>query len=197
MFLIAVIFFSVYLNRFAIKNRHERKLFEMSMSRRLVKFLMARIEIMYANSLQKETQKQHEDLAGLRDVNATINIYLYLMYNIPVTAVQMLVFLIIMYSIQTLQSGEFSYATFTGMMSIIGFLMPMVINYTSKMKDFTKDFIHIEKLREIVDDAPRINNYDTGKEFVFKKGDIVFEKVTFSYDTKSMIVQDLDLTIAG
>lgn len=89
------------------------------MSRRLVRFLMSRIEVLHSDTIEKEVTTQLEDIWNLNRVNKHLNYYLHLMYNIPIIAVQLLVFLIILYTIKTLKDGTFSYATFTGMMAVI------------------------------------------------------------------------------
>jgi len=119
------------------------------------------------------------------------------MYNIPVAAVQALVFLIVLYSIQSLQTDTFSYAVFAGMMAIVWFLTQLVINVTSNFKDLTKDFFHVEKLREAIDEAPKMKNYDCGEQFQFSRGDIVLKNVNFAYQDGTSVFHNFSLEIIG
>jgi len=81
--------------------------------------LMSRLEILQSNQVEKETAQQIADYEYLNVLNKNVNTPLHLMYNIPVAAVQALVFLIVLYSIQSLQTDTFSYAVFAGMMAIV------------------------------------------------------------------------------
>lgn len=77
----------------------------------------------------------------------------------------------------------------------------------------TANFTHIEKLRDLLDHTPTIRGYDEGETFVHRRGEIVFSRVSFGYESSedddnesgesgeptapSSILSDFDLRIAG
>jgi len=72
-----------------------------------------------------------------------------------------------------------------------------VINVTSNFKDLTKDFFHVEKLREAIDEAPKMKNYDCGEQFQFSRGDIVLKNVNFAYQDGTSVFHNFSLEIIG
>jgi len=45
----------------------------------------------------------------------------------------------------------------------------MLLPYIDVIKDFSKEFMHIEKLWEFMDKTPQIEGYDRGNEFKIRK----------------------------
>ncbi len=44
----------------------------------------------------------------------------------------------------------------------------MLLPYIDFIKDFSKDFVHIEKLWDFMDNTPNMQGYDTGDVFAFQ-----------------------------
>jgi len=59
---------------------------------------------------------------------------------------------------------------------------------------FNSRIIYVEKLRETFDDAPLIQWYDEGKDFLYKRWDIVLDTITYDYG-KWEVLKDFSLHI--
>jgi len=78
-------------------------------------------------------------------------------------------------------------------------LMKKAINNSVDIyKNFTKEFVDIEKLWELYDTTPKITGYDTGKDFSYKTGNIELKNIDFSYsDAKEKVFDNFSLQIEG
>lgn len=61
-------------------------------------------------------------------------------------------------------------------------MISMIIYMNSKLKDATKDFVHIERLWEQIDNAPIMENFDQGEVFNYKNATIDIKNLTFTYN---------------
>jgi hypothetical protein len=57
-----------------------------------------------------------------------------------------------------------------------------MIEITAKFKDISRNIVDIEKLREYLEDAPQMTNYDTGEIFIYKNGAIDIKNLAFTYN---------------
>ena len=73
----------------------------------------------------------------------------------------------------------------------------MLLPYIDVIKDFSKEFVHIEKLWYFIDNTPKIVGYDTGKNFDFKKGNFEIKDLNFSYSNSTEVLTNFSLNIKG
>ena len=83
-------------------------------------------------------------------------------------------------------------------LSLVWILSNQINAWVQDLNDYITDFysriIYVEKLRETFDDAPLIQWYDTGKEFVYKNGNISLDNITYDYG-KWEVLKDFSLII--
>ncbi|MEI8253286.1 MAG: hypothetical protein WCG25_06175 [bacterium] len=56
--------------------------------------------------------------------------------------------------------------------------------------------VHVEKLQETFESIPLMKNNKNAKDFIYKKGNIILQKIYFSYD-KNHVLQNFNLNIQG
>lgn len=78
------------MNYQAQRKRGNRKSIEMNMTRRFIRFLMARLEIIQSNRIQHEINQQTKDSQTLGTMNFQVNKYLNLMYQTPIMIIHLL-----------------------------------------------------------------------------------------------------------
>lgn len=186
---------SVRINEKALITRHPRKEIRISMSKRFIRFLHARIEIFSSWKGDHEINNQLHDIDQEGVINTKLNNYLFLMYNIPIFFVQLLTLCSIIYAIEGITSWNFSYAIFTGLVTIIWFMGTLMIELTTKFKDISRNIVDIEKLREYLDDSPVVHNYDNGGQFLYKQWTITLNEITFGYTELSKVFEKFSLII--
>lgn len=85
------------------------------------------------------------------------------------------------------------------LLAMIWLLSNQIQRSTRELNNFISDFysriIYVEKLREMFDDAPMIQWYDEGKEFIYKKWDVVLDKIRYDYG-KWEVFNDFSLKIS-
>jgi ABC-type multidrug transport system fused ATPase/permease subunit len=83
-------------------------------------------------------------------------------------------------------------------LSLVWILSNQINAWVQELNEYITDFyskiIYVEKLRETFDDVPMIQWYETGKEFIYKRGDIVLDTITYDYG-KGEVLKDFSLTI--
>lgn len=158
---------------------------------------MARLEIIQSNRIQHEINQQTKDSQTLGTMNFQVNKYLNLMYQTPIMIIHLLAAWIGRYAYTWLQSGSFQYATFTWLISVVGYMISMIIYMNSKLKDATKDFVHIERLWEQIDNAPIMENFDQGEVFNYKNATIDIKNLTFTYNEWSKVFDNFSLSLQG
>lgn len=86
-----------------------------------------------------------------------------------------------------------------GQVAISAGLMAALMSYFNILIEwyttFTKEFVHIEKLWDFIDNTPPIRWYDSGDIFHFKKGDLDIKNLTFSYGNSLKILRNFSLSV--
>ncbi|USN55540.1 MAG: ABC transporter ATP-binding protein [Candidatus Peribacteria bacterium] len=67
-----------------------------------------------------------------------------------------MVIVIMYYAYAAVQSGNFDFGLFTGLVVLSGYLTQLMLQSTNKFKDLTNNFTHVEKLRNLFDTTPEI-----------------------------------------
>lgn len=80
-----------------------------------------------------------------------------------------------------------------GLMSTFSSYFNILIEYYI---NFTKEFVHIEKLWDTFDNLTPIKNFDKGKSFSYEKGNFQIKNLNFSYNENAEVLKDFSLTIA-
>ena len=75
-----------------------------------------------------------------------------------------------------------------------GFTIPLT-QISSSIDSIAKDLVDAEKLRNLLDTKPSIQDSAEATPFVFRSGEVTFNNVTFSYDGKRKVTENVSFTI--
>lgn len=195
--LVLVSLFSAYVSTKANPWRAKKKHIDTELSRFDVRMIMSKQEIIQSGKLSDEL-----DAYGSKNIEryryaSKAGEFLFYMYEWPVLLMKSFVVLIVLYAIYGISSGEFSYPTFVGLVAVWWIANNSVIKFTNRFKDFTKDFVHIEKLRSTFDELPQMTWITQWAQFVYKHGDIKLDQVSFSYADGQQVFSSLSLSLHG
>lgn len=185
---------SRYFNNKLFPYRRERQLNRIEISRHMVKVLMSKQEILQNNSIWS----YNEDITDLykRDVKINQDMGIFrtlLVRNSPLLIILILVSIYYIFGWRVL-SGEIGINVLVGITGSIIVIQRIVTESIFSYIDFTKEFIKVETLWEIFDNAPEIKWYSTWSIFTPQNKDITIHNISYGYnDTK--VFSDFPLTI--
>ncbi len=188
-------FYVIYrLQKKAKKYRLERRDLNIALTRRFVKVLMSKFEILQndkwltesndiANSLDKNKEK------NIKIVNLSVWSKLLTKFIIDWSKI----ILIILFWFGLLWN-IINFWEFVALMSI-AYIYDQILNkFIFLYIDFTNIFDDVDKLWDFFDKAPMMRWYKNWKEFIFKKWDIVIKNLNFKYH-KEYVLKDFNLEI--
>ncbi len=73
--------------------------------------------------------------------------------------------------------------------------LSLFLPFIDFIKDLTKEFVHVEKLWDFLDNTEKIQGYDVGKKYVFQKGNYTLKNIQFSYNENMEILSGFSLNI--
>jgi ATP-binding cassette subfamily B protein len=168
-------------NKYAIKRRKLRKEEEITLSRNFIRNIMARQEVILANKQQFERSWIAKILDRILWFNIQVNHNLFIMFNAPILLVQWFIVILLIHTYLSIIGDTFSFGTFTALVGMSGYLIPLMLTSTNTFKEMTENFIHIEKLWELFDKNKKTNWYDQWNKFSYSRWSIEIKNVTFSY----------------
>lgn len=178
--------------------RTKRKERYVERGRQEAKMIMSKFEVLQNNTLEKEIKNMctyNYDIQYLSEKIQGINVGTWQFSRIIIAAFSLYI-CVSFYNraviewvspLMIAQLGAIMWllATFTGYFNL---LIDWYIN-------FTKEFVHVEKFWDFIDQTPQIKGYDTGDVFRFKKWNFCLEDLTFSYGNSSEVLSNFSLTI--
>lgn len=196
--LILLFLFTFYLTIFlqakAKLLRRERRDLNIALTRRFVKVLMTKFEILQNDKWLEEAR----DISNSLNKNMLINfkvVDLWVWTNLLTKIIVdwSKIFVILIFSLW-LFWNIINLWEFVALMSIAYIFDQILTKFINLYVDFTQIFVDVEKLWEFFDDAPMMKWYDKWNEFIFKKWDINIQKLTFKY-FKENVFNDFNLEI--
>lgn len=179
-------------NKKALKWKKVLKESETRHTKHLVKIFMSKFEI-----LQNKKSKQEEVILGKNFDEQYIyaerrNEYLSLMYDVPYFLILWVIatFLLLTH-IGFLENTKNSIDIITISILALSLFLPFI----DFIKDLTKEFMHVEKLWDFIDNTPEIVGYDTGEKFSFKRGNYWMKNLSFFYRNSAEVLTNFSLTI--
>lgn len=186
----------VYADSHAHKHRKIRTEARTEWTRRLVRILMSRNEILQSGTASREIEGVMDSIEDARRSNNKINQALFIIFNLvrlTATTAKIAILLFIIY--QWIESN-LSPADVAALLSLFIIFEGFLIDSVEFYKNFTKDFSDIEKLWEIFDKVPKNTRYNNGEDFSLKNGQFTFENVSFSYGAEDAeVFEDFSLTL--
>ncbi|MFA5917552.1 MAG: ABC transporter ATP-binding protein [Candidatus Gracilibacteria bacterium] len=193
---IFTLYFTYILQKKAKSLRIERRELNIALTRRFVKVLMTKFEILQNNKGLEETKNITDSLNKNKKINfkirnLTVLTGIFTKFIIDGSKI----FLIIIFGFG-LFGNIINFGEFVALMSIAYILDQILSKFIFLYIDFTNIYDDIEKLWGFFDNAPMIKGYKNGKEFIYKKGDIDIVNLDFKY-FKDKIYDNFNLKIGG
>lgn len=164
-------------------------------TRRLVKIFMSKFEILQNKRYADEISSLESDISKQYHFAERRNKYLSLMYDVPYFW-----FLAIIISLYFLQYFNYFPITWGQLLELVWISLlaqALLLPFVDFIKDFSKQFVHVEKLWDVVDTTERITGYDTGKKFEFKKWDYELWDIKFAYHSQASVLENFSVKISG
>lgn len=174
-------YLTVYLQAKAKKLRIERRELNIALTRRFVKVLMTKFEILQNDKWLEEAK----DIANSLEKNMKINFKVVDLWIWTTILTKFIVdwskiFIIVIFSMW-LFWNIITLWEFVALMSIAYIFDQILTKFISLYVDFTQIFVDVEKLWEFFDNAPMMKWFDKWTEFNYKNWDISIKNLTFKY----------------
>ena len=184
----------IWIDSYTQKYRRIRTEEKWELSRNLVRIIMSRNEIMQNNSILNEMKNVQWSVSRMANANDKINRSLFAIFNLVrvLTLVLRVWILAIMW--HGVFSQTYSLTDFVAVMTMVLVFESFLFDSTEFYKNFTKEFVDIEKLWATFENAPQMKGYSTWKSFSPKNQNIQINNLSYGYnDTK--VFSDFSLTI--
>ncbi len=184
----------VWIDTIAHKHRRVRTQEQHEVSRKLVRIIMSKNEILQNNTLKNEISSVIESVDYVSDANNKINRSLFFIFNLVrifAVAMRILILVVVWYGVF---EKSFTIIDFATTMAMIIVFESFLFDSTEFYKNFTKDFSDIEKLWETLDDAPKMQWYHSWNPFSPSLKNIEISNITYGY-SDAKVFKDFSITI--
>lgn len=162
----------------------------------VIRMIMSKFEILSQEKEKSEINKLNTIFYWMTELKIKESYYKIFTNDLLrwwVNAVQFLLILYVWYEILDWNMEIWLLAMVWMLSNQINGTLQGLSNYFA---DYYFRMVFVEKLRETFDDAPLIHWYGDGKDFVYKRGDVVIDKISYDYG-KWEVFHDFSLSITG
>ncbi len=206
---VMVAFVSHYqLQQRAFVFRKKRKDSTIDISKTLVRHIQSHIEIMQANKQDIEVEYYTWYAQDILWYNKHVMWYNGWGQMIAKTLIDLLRIASILLVSYGFYWTYISIADFVSMMMILALIDGTIWQASRMYVDMLRQYVHVEKLREVFDEAPESLQYSSWEDFIFDWWNIELKNITFAYDERdvekdeevennerNMIFNDLSMTL--
>ncbi len=183
-----------YWNKKMIPIRKEMREYWTQADRDIIRLIMSKFEILSQNRIVFELKKLSLLFDGIL-VRKYYESYLKILtFDIQKWWIMIFQIILVVY----IGYGILDWTYELWILAMVWMLSNQINGSVMELNEYINDFysriIYVEKLRETFDDAPMIQWYDTGQQFIYKRGDIVLDTITYDYG-KWEVLKDFSLTI--
>lgn len=149
----------IWNNKRGLVARTHLKESESIYTKMLVRIFMSKFEVLQNRKIQHEIKNLQDNLDDQYVHSNIRNQSIAMMYDVP-----FFVLLFLMVIILLINNTYFTNTNPALMVEFIGatiLIQSVVFTYIDFIKDFSKEFVHIEKLWDFMDNTPDIEGYDT------------------------------------
>ena len=198
MIIIAGIFGSiVYLNKHTNFYRRQRKENNIKITGVLAKIIMSKFEILQNNSISRELKKMDIISDYSWSLARKQNLWASLLFQWPKFLLSTIIVGAYYYLGMWVFENTYSLSDMVGILTILALFEVTLRDTIEYYENFTKSFVHIEKLWDFMDNTPIMEGYDEGKIFKFQKGNYELKNLKFSYQEKDSVIENFSLKITG
>lgn len=156
-------------------------------SRHNIKILMSKHEILVNKKIDEENNKLIHKIDQVEYFDLKKQRYEHVWFNVPTFWLAFIsIFLFGLLGYKFFYENTITYAEIVLYLGLIAALERGIREAIELYKQYIKNRVRVEKLRTTFDEMPQVLWYDLDKQFIYKWGNIIFDKVSFSYDNKTV-----------
>ncbi|MDD2907123.1 MAG: ABC transporter ATP-binding protein [Candidatus Gracilibacteria bacterium] len=187
----------VVVNNYQFRYRRRRSEIRNNRLRLITKVLMSKNEILQTDRINSEIEKIETYSNEMSGINLDMSNGRTIQNRIMPLFISISLFVFVSFFGRFVISGEMTLSQFVGITSIFLVINSAIGNFIVFYLNLTKEFIDIEKLWDFFENTPKLQGYDEGNEFIYKKGDIEIKNLTYSYFEGKNIFEKFYLKIKG
>jgi ABC-type multidrug transport system fused ATPase/permease subunit len=194
--IVLVIWRMLYRNTAEKSKRHAAKNEHITLSQWLIRQVMNTFEIIQSQKEWFEIRKIAKITQDIIQKEKTLEKHKYLTYQS-----MKYIFLILWFCVSALIGrqvfgGNTTIADYIFITWLFATITWSVRSISERLRNLTRELVHIEKLRELFDKTPSRSWQDTWEEFIVSQWDIQIKNISFSYDDEP-VFNKFSLHIAG
>ncbi len=198
-FFVSVLIFllTALVQKKAKKYRVLRREANISITKKLVKILMSKFEVLQNNKQCDETKKITDSLNYNISLNHSIGnleIFVRLLVRILVDGSKL--FIIVLFGFG-LYNNTIDFWEFMALMSVAYVLEQILSSFLVNYIDFSKRFVEVERLWNFFEEKPFMDLQDDKPDFIYKKWTIKLKGLTYWYNKREKVFDDFSLKIPG
>ena len=163
-------------------------------SRQFVKMIMSKMEILQNNKENSEIQKDNDILQEALDSHIKINNWAWLIFRFW-TIVSFILNIFILYYWYLIINHNWDLSLFVGLLASATLFQKMIDNSAALYKEFTNEFLGVQKLWNTFSEIPKMKNEFKNTPFKYKSGDIEIKDITFGYTEDRNVFEHFSLNI--
>jgi ATP-binding cassette, subfamily B, bacterial len=183
-----------YWNQIVVKYRQQRKEAGMELDRFHIKLIMSKFEIFQNNKFSSEIKKIKEITWKILWIWRKENLSTWISNELPkvfINWINVFVFVFVWFGVI---NWTFSIWEFVLLNSLTWIVFESVQEFVMKFRDYAREIVNVEKMRDIFDNAPTFEWSEDKEEFTYKSWNIKIQNMSFWYD-KSPIFQNFNLEL--
>jgi len=192
-----VIFIAIKMNSYMILYRNGRKTHEDLLTKQLVKMIMSKAEILQSSKIEKEKEIITFHTEKEKYYNLKMAPFFHSIFRVPLFGIIICKLVIIYFFAQLIFDWNIDTSYFLALFWMITLLEANIGYFIVFFKDFTKEFVTIERLWSFFDSTPQITGYEEGNTFEYKSWDIALHNISYSYSKNTPVFQNFNLKIDG
>lgn len=193
---IFIIFSSIiYFNKYTSHYRKLRKENNVKITGLFAKIIMSKFEVLQNNGIEREVKKVTDISDVSRDLARKQNVWTSLLFQTPKFLLSSIIIGCYYYFGTKVLWGTYLLSDMIWLLAVLVLFETTLRDSIEYYENFTKSFIHIDKLWDFMDNSPEIKWYDTGRKFIFNNGNFRFQEVTFHYEKSRNVLKNFSLNI--
>jgi len=188
---------SYYLNLGALKYRRKRRDYRNHHTKNLVKIIMNKHEILQSDKIWYELWIL--DFCKNKEIfyNKKISNYLQPLFEWPNIILSFLIIWLLTYLWNSYLQWDMKLSWIVWVISALIIMQSAVEKWIMFFKDFTKEFVDVEKIWDFFDNSPKLEKYNIWDNFKYKKGDIKLDNISYSYVKWKIVLKDFSMSVKG
>jgi len=188
-------YFVKYLNDFALRHRIFRRDLWHSRVRSIVRVIMSKFEILQSKKIDFEINAINTILSNWYKEHENVTDYIRAIFYIPL----FVIWITTTYFVWTYWNTVLATWSWFGELSallIIMWLIAWILDESLDFyRDFTKEWVHFQKVISVFDDSQIQWGYDEWEEFIYKNWSIELKNITYWYTVDDRVFDDFSTTI--